>query len=301
MRVLITGAEGFTGRHLCSHLHQHGHEPVGITGDLTEPVVVSTAIARALGKTATPYSVIHLAAIAHVAHQNASDFYRVNVIGTTHLLRALADQAHAPTSVVLASSANIYGNCTALPITENTPAAPVNHYAMSKLSMEIMARSAGGPGQGLPITITRPFNYTGEGQDSSYIIPKLVYHFANRLPEIALGNLDVKREYNDIRTICESYRHLIEAGPVSTIFNLCSGITYSIREVIAMLTEITGHHLTIRFDPTLARRNEVSTLYGSPDRFDQWLSTVDRKLQRGSLHGLLARLVNQPTPRNECH
>ena len=291
MRVLITGADGFTGQHLVAHLAAHGHEPIGLVCDLTDSSSVAKALAQAIAESSGPFAVIHLAAIAHVAHSDASDFYRVNTVGTTHLLQALSGGDRQPSTVVLASSANIYGNCTTLPITEETPPAPVNHYAMSKLSMEMLARSAGGPGEGLPITVTRPFNYTGEGQHPSFVIPKLVHHFANRLPEIALGNLDVHREYNDIRTVCESYRHLIELEPVSAVFNLCSGITYSLRDVIAMLTEITGHQPTIRFDPALARRNEVVTLYGSPDRFDQWLAGAGKKLNRTPLRELLIRMV----------
>jgi nucleoside-diphosphate-sugar epimerase len=291
MRILITGADGFTGTHLVQHLREHGHEALPLAADLTTPAQLGQALDTALGTSDSPYALIHLAAIAHVAHSDATAFYAVNTLGTTHLLSALAARAQPPRVVVLASSANVYGNCTTLPITEDTPPAPVNHYAMSKLAMEMLARSAGGPGEGLPISITRPFNYTGEGQHVSFVIPKLVHHFAHRLPEIALGNLDVHREYNDIRTVCESYRHLVELGPATGVFNLCSGITYSLREVMTLLTEITGHQPAIRFDPALARRNEVVRLYGSPARFDQWLAGAGRKLNRTPLRELLIRMV----------
>lgn len=287
MLVLITGEEGFTGQHLAQHLRTHGHTAVPLVCDLTN----STDIGRALSsapKGAAGFAVVHLAAIAHVAHHDAAEFYRVNTVGTQNLLDALSGLATAPQMVVLASSANVYGNCPNLPITEETPPAPVNHYAMSKLAMELLSRNYTSR---LPITITRPFNYTGEGQHISFVIPKLVHHFAHKLPRISLGNLDVFREYNDIHTVCESYRHLIEAGPAPGVFNLCSGTTHALRDIIDMLGEITGHHPAIDFDPALARQHEVARLYGSPAKLDHWLTQSGRSLTRTPIRELLARMV----------
>ena len=90
------------------------------------------------------------------------------MMGTINLLDALCALPICPSKVVLASSANVYGNCAVSPIKEDQPPAPVNHYAMSKLAMEHMARTFASR---LPIVITRPFNYTGPGQRSNFLIP----------------------------------------------------------------------------------------------------------------------------------
>ena len=101
-----------------------------------------------------------------------------NAVGTTHLLDAIASLQSVPRRVVVASSANVYGNSTVEPITEATPPAPVNHYAASKMAMEAMARTYV---DRLPLVITRPFNYTGVGgQVDHFLVPKLVAHFAER-------------------------------------------------------------------------------------------------------------------------
>ena len=90
---------------------------------------------------AAPEAVVHLGAISFVGHADPSAFYNVNVIGTLNLLDALTALAQPPRRILLASSANVYGNCEQSPITEEQLPAPVNHYAMSKLAMEYMARN----------------------------------------------------------------------------------------------------------------------------------------------------------------
>src|SRR5690606_29793103 len=134
-----------------------------------------------------------------------------------------------PRSVLLASSANVYGNTECSPIAETQPPAPVNHYAMSKLAMEHMARTYA---DRLPLFFTRPFNYTGPGQDASFVIPKLVTHFARRAPAVELGNLDVEREFNDVRFVCEAYLSLLQKAVPGEVYNICTGAPLTLRAVI---------------------------------------------------------------------
>ena len=93
---------------------------------------------------------------------------------------------HPPACTIIASSANIYGNTTAGAISEKVPPNPANDYAVSKLAMEYLVRTYMNR---LGIVITRPFNYTGVGQNSRFLIPKIVAHFVERRPQIELGNL----------------------------------------------------------------------------------------------------------------
>jgi nucleoside-diphosphate-sugar epimerase len=127
MKILLTGAAGFTGLVFKAWAQAQGHGIVALKADLTDKqaTVLEVAAAR-------PDAVVHLAAISFVGHADESAIYGVNVVGTTNLLQALTYLTNPPKCVLLASSANIYGNCEVSPISETQVAAPVNHYAMSK-------------------------------------------------------------------------------------------------------------------------------------------------------------------------
>jgi GDP-6-deoxy-D-talose 4-dehydrogenase len=261
MRILLTGASGFTGQHFLQLATGYGHEIVDLSTDLTDASAVRLAVERASPCDA----LVHLAAISFVGHANESAFYAVNTVGTTNLLKAF-DALPAfmrPRKLLIASSANVYGNCPLSPITETQPPAPVNHYAASKLAMEQMALTFA---DRLPIVISRPFNYTGPGQDHSFLIPKLVEHYSRRAPMIELGNRHVEREFNDVRLVCEAYLRLLDHSESGQIYNVCTGAAFSLQQVIDMLGSITGHDITVRVNPAFVRASEVHRLCGDPGK-----------------------------------
>ncbi|AKU13719.1 oxidoreductase Rmd [Azoarcus sp. CIB] len=272
-RALITGVKGFTGRYVAAELEAHGWEVWG-TGAHDEPGgaryrhvdLADAAGLREVISEVRPDAVVHLAAIAFVGHGDADAFYRVNLIGTRNLLAALAAAAQRPECVLLASSANVYGNATEGVLNESTPPNPANDYAVSKLAMEWMARLWMDQ---LPIVIARPFNYTGVGQAESFLLPKIVAHFRRQAEVIELGNLDVWRDFSDVRAVASAYRRLLEKRPVGETLNVCSGRTHSLREVIAIAEAITGHSMRVEVNPAFVRANEVRTLCGNPGRLRQ--------------------------------
>lgn len=255
-KILLTGAAGFTGLFFKSAAEAAGHHVVALQADLTDKAAVSAEVLQA-----APDAVVHLAAISFVGHADDTAFYGVNVVGTMNLLAGLAALPVKPSKVLLASSANVYGNCDASPITEDQPAAPVNHYAMSKLAMEHMARTYL---DRFPVVFTRPFNYTGPGQAPNFLIPKLISHFAQRAPAIELGNLHVEREFNDVRMVCDAYLALLAHGEPGEVYNVCSGKPYTLQHVIDLLSGITGHAMDVQVNPAFVRANEVHRLCGSP-------------------------------------
>jgi nucleoside-diphosphate-sugar epimerase len=213
-----------------------------------------------------PDKVVHLAAIAFVAHGDVEAIYRTNLVGTRNLLEALAKSKAPLNAVLLASSATVYGNSTGGVLDETTPPAPANDYAVSKLAMEYAARLYA---DRLPLIMVRPFNYTGVGQAESFLIPKIVNHVLRRAPLIELGNLDVAREFSDVRNIVQTYRRLLEApAAVGQTFNVCSGQAWSLNDVLAMVREISGHDFEVRVNPAFVRQNEVKTLVGSRAKLD---------------------------------
>ncbi len=262
MRVLVTGLGGFTGQYLQAELEAHGHTVVGLQSDLTSAADVEHEIAEQ-----APDAIAHLAGIAFVGHDNADDFYQVNLLGTRHLLAAAA-QVPELSAVLLASSANIYGNQAADKLAESLAPQPANDYAVSKLAMEHMARLWMDT---LPIVIARPFNYTGVGQDENFVIPKIVSHFRQQAETIELGNLDVWREYGDVRTVAEIYRQLLEQPPTGQTLNVCTGETHSLREVIGYCEAMTGHTLEVQVNPRFVRQNEVKVLKGDNSLLRQTL------------------------------
>lgn len=274
-RALITGLAGFTGHYVARELEQAGYEVHGLgsspslLANYHQADIADAAHLRAVIDTVQPRVVVHLAGIAFVGHGDAAAFYRVNLIGTRNLLAALADAATNLDCILLASSANVYGNSTEGSITEDTLPEPANDYAVSKLGMEYMARLWQDK---LPIVIARPFNYTGVGQTESFLLPKIVSHFKCRAPQIELGNLDVWRDFSDVRVVAEAYRGLAQAKAVGRTFNVCSGQATSLREVISMMEDIAGYCIDVQVNPAFVRANEVKTLTGSADRLRSVLS-----------------------------
>ncbi|WP_027081804.1 NAD-dependent epimerase/dehydratase family protein [Lysobacter sp. HA18] len=277
--ALVTGAGGFTGRFVSQALTEAGFDVVGWThaggagNGLRSVELRDAASVREAVVDAAPDVVVHLAAIAFVAHGDADELYRVNLMGTRHLLGALASLEAVPHNVILASSANVYGNAEGR-LGEDTPPSPQNDYAVSKLAMEHMAHLWT---DRLPITITRPFNYTGVGQGGRFLIPKIVSHFRAKASTIELGNLDVWREFNDVRDVAQIYARLAARVGSGEVFNLCSGVEHSLRDVLVQMETISAHALGVRINPDFVRANEVFRLRGDDSRLCSALGALPRR------------------------
>ncbi len=233
-----------------------------------------------------PDYVIHLAGVAFIANEDAMQFYRVNLFGTLNLLQALKDTGIAPKKIVISSSASVYGRSPISPVGEGACPVPVNHYAMSKLAMEHLAKPWM---EQFPIVITRPFNYTGAGQGSHYLIPKLVEHFGKRSAFLNLGNVDVVREFNDVRMIAEIYVRLMTDALPGTVVNLCSGKGYKLADILLLLEHMTKYMPVLRRDPALMRDNEIRVLVGDPHLLDSIVRDAPRFSIEDTLVDMLAK------------
>jgi nucleoside-diphosphate-sugar epimerase len=294
-RVLITGAGGFTGRYLATELRRAGYEPHGLVrnataledymgihvGDLTDIAALQRVIEQV-----RPAYVVHLAAVSFVGHGDIDEIYTINLLGTRHVLEALTRAKLPLAAVLLASSANIYGNiANEEPIPETLCPAPANDYAVSKLAMEQMAwlyRDR------LPLIVVRPFNYTGVGQSLSFLLPKIVDHFRRRAPIIELGNLDIARDFSDVRWVVQIYRKLLETPTtVGDTFNVCSGKAYTLQEILQMACEISGHAIEVRVNPAFVRANEVKRLLGSRSKLEGAIGLIEDIPLRDTLRWML--------------
>ncbi|MET0240872.1 MAG: GDP-mannose 4,6-dehydratase [Sphingobium sp.] len=297
-RILITGVDGFTGRYLAALLANQGHEVFGISHssiaspveglaashvcDLTDAQGVKDAVADL-----RPDKVAHLAAIAFVSHGVVEDIYQTNIVGTRNLLEAVS-AAGGVDAILLASSANIYGNRVSGAINETVSPDPVNDYAVSKVSMEFVAHLYR---ERLPIIIARPFNYTGVGQSIDFVIPKIIEHVLRKANQIELGNLDVARDFSDVRDVVSAYATLLfTKSAVGEVLNICSGEAHSLRDVIAMIKDISGHAFDVTVNPAFVRQNEVKMLWGDRGKIETMLDKRPIYTLRDTLAWMLGKV-----------
>ena len=277
-KVLITGIDSFTGNYLSSYLENNNYDVYGTSlfksgskrfrCDITKKDEVLKVL-----ESIKPDFIIHLSGISYAAHGNNEDFYKINTIGTTNILDALVELKINPSKVILASSATIYGNQGLEVLDESLCPIPANHYGASKYAMECMAKNYFNK---LNIIITRPFNYTGVNQTDNFLIPKIVKHFKENKKVIELGNLDVSREFNDVKFVCEVYKKLLECESKSTMVNICSGRGIKLLDVIDMMNDIAGYKIEVKVNPAFIRKDEIKSLTGSATKLSETVGDVEQ-------------------------
>jgi GDP-4-dehydro-6-deoxy-D-mannose reductase len=269
MRAFVTGGHGFVGPWLTGHLTSCGDEVVvpGPEVDVTIAESIGSAVSAA-----RPDVIYHLAAQSSVGSSwsDVGQTFAVNTIGTLNVLEAARACAPRP-RVLLVSSAEVYGAVAAdeLPVHEDAPFRPATPYAASKAAAELTGLQAF-LGHGLEVIRARPFNHTGPGQGSQFVIPAL----ARQIAEIAehgegmleTGNLEVRRDVCDVRDVVRAYRLLVSAGEPGQVYNVCRGQSVAISELARRLLELSGLRLEIRVDPGRVRRVDVPDMRGDPGR-----------------------------------
>ncbi|SHO80464.1 UDP-glucose 4-epimerase [hydrothermal vent metagenome] len=287
-KLLITGIDSFTGVHLSKYLSGFGYDIYGTSlfnsgdklykCDITNKQDILDVLADI-----KPQFLIHLSGISFAGHGNLEEFYRVNTIGTTNILDSFIALGLKPQKVILASSATIYGNQGLEVLDESLCPKPANHYGASKYAMESLAS---GYFDKLPIIITRPFNYTGVGQSDNFLIPKIVKHFREKQQIIELGNLNVKREFNDVGFVCEVYKRLLEVNRDSEVVNIASNRGIGLLDVIDSMNEIAGYKIEVKVNPAFVRKDEIKSLTGSNEKLFDIIGEVEHK----SLESMLGEM-----------
>jgi GDP-4-dehydro-6-deoxy-D-mannose reductase len=270
VRSLITGGNGFVGHWLADHLRTLGDDVVAIDREveITDPSALLAAVSAA-----APDAIYHLAALTHVGESWADPLrvFEVNVMGTAALLAAARECGTDP-KVLVTSSAEVYGAVTdpaLLPLTEESPTAPLTPYAASKLAAEALTAQAY-LGHGQHVLTVRPFNHIGPAQSPQFAVAAL----ARRIVEaerrgsgtIPVGNLSARRDFTDVRDVVRAYRLLITSGEAGTVYNVCSGRDVAIRDIADGLLDLAGATLEFEVDPSLVRPVEVPVLRGDPGR-----------------------------------
>lgn len=287
MRIFVTGATGFAGKHLVDQLLAGGHQvtalvhaatsrhslQAGVTavaGDLLDAAAVSTAVAQS-----QPDVIYHLAGQAYPARswQIPGQTIAVNTAGTANVLQAAAQ--HSRARVVMVTSADVYGvtSAGALPITEATVPQPRHPYGVSKWAA----------GQlvplywerfGLEVVEARPFNHIGPGQGQGFVAPDFASQVADiklgrRENKLLVGNLDAQRDFTDVRDVVRAYLALAEKGKPGEMYLIASGRPVSIRALLTTLIELAELSVQIEYDPTRMRPADTPCLYASYAKIQQ--------------------------------
>jgi GDP-4-dehydro-6-deoxy-D-mannose reductase len=290
--TLVTGATGFAGGHLLDCLDdrdtvvawgRRGGRPVGAghastwqTVDLTDRDSVCAAITEI-----RPARIYHLAGAPNVAASwsDPVSHLAINALGTHHLLEAVR-LASAPCRVLVVSSGQIY-HPSDEPIDEDAPVGPSNPYGLSKLAQDQLALRAARD-EGFDVVVARPFNHIGPRQQPGFAVSSFARQIARielgiDPPELRVGNLEARRDITDVRDVVRAYVRVMEAGRTGQSYNVCSGRSWRVRDLLHELLHLSSRTIAVEIDPARFRPNDVPIVQGDGSRIRaelQWTPTI---------------------------
>lgn len=265
-KALIFGIDSFSGSYLKKSFENKGIEVYGtVFSDKKNisycDITFFSQCAKFI-KTIKPDYVVNLAGISFVPHNDYTQVYDVNFNGAINILKACEE--YVPNcKLLLVSSAQIYADSTSA-INELYELKLSNHYAVSKYSMERVAVLSNHN-----VKIVRSFNYTGVGQESKFLIPKIVSHYRCGQRSITLGDIDIARDFSDVRDVVEAYLSILFSDSSKQIFNVCSNKTYSIAEILLFLNTECGYKMKVDQSAKFMRSDIVRSVKGDNCRLKQ--------------------------------
>jgi GDP-4-dehydro-6-deoxy-D-mannose reductase len=314
VRVLIVGATGFVGRHLIRECASRGDELWGtFRPDETPPegdgvrwlpldLLEGASVAAALEE-AAPEGLVHLAGQANVAESNRDPVgtFRVNAEGTYRVLSGMRDLAPAAAAVVV-TSAEVYGAVPEeeMPVAESRPLRPRTPYGASKAAADVAAAQAA-EGWGLRVIRTRPFNHVGPGQRRGFVAPDFASQVAGieagaGAPELRVGNLSGRRDFTDVRDVARGYRDALERGVAGRAYNLCSGRSVPIGDILGFFVDRARVTIRVVEDPARLRPVDVPEFRGDPSRAEADLGWSPRIPLEQSLQEVLDEWRGRSAP-----
>lgn len=269
-RIWVTGAAGFSGRHLIRFLRELP-EPLHLVGfdlrptapeglDVYHAVDLGDGVKlRELAASHAPDCIIHLAGVLPPAPE--ADLWRVNVGGTMNLLHAIAAEKKSAVRFVTVGSAAEYTNFTSRKTSENHSAGGNSPYGRTKWAQSTLAL-AFGEQSGIKVMVARTFNLIGPGTPLSLVPGALCAQFASGQSEIKVGNLTPERDFIDIRDAVAAYWTICEKGKPGNIYNVCTGKTASIGKLVELFRECSGKDVRIQSDTDRSRKNDLNRVCG---------------------------------------
>ena len=289
MRLLITGITGFVGSYMAEYALAQGAEVFGSSRwrskteniehlrpkiTLIESDLRDLSSVRMLLETAKPTHVVHLAAQSFVgaSWQTPAETLSTNIISQVNLLEGIRGLKMSPRFLAVGSSEE-YGLVyeDELPIKETNPLRPLSPYAVSKIAQDMMGYQYF-KSYGMPIIRTRAFNHEGPRRGDVFVTSNFAKQIAEieaglREPVVLVGDLKPRRDYSDVRDIVRGYWLLLERGEPGEVYNLCSGRSWAIQQVLDFLLEqSTVKGIQVKIDPARLRPSDVMVLEGDPSK-----------------------------------
>ena len=296
-KILVTGANGFVARYLVLALKSSGAEVVGVDVapepswsvdkyyhcNLIEPSAI-----RIILSVERPDAIVHLAAVSSVAQSwNAPvDSFLNNTNIFLNLVEAVRT-LKLRTRIISVGSSEEYGNIPAedAPIIESHPLAPCSPYAVARVSQEQLS-CLYAKGYGLDVVMTRSFNQTGPGQRPTFAIPSFVKQLVEgkaagrSVVKVKTGDLSIVRDFLDVRDAVSAYMILLEKGISGEVYNICSGMGRTLREVLEIAASIIGVKLDVQSDPALIRPADNHVIIGDNSKITSLGWQVNYKLEQ---------------------
>lgn len=283
MRALISGGTGFVGGHLAAALLADEHE-VFLFGRETSEIAApdprlrffegdirDAGTVHRLVSDVRPDQIYHLAAISSVplAARNPWLTFEINVGGTLNLLEA-AVQAAPAARILNVSTGQVYGAPSRSGVlwSEDAPVRPTTPYATSKAMAELLIGQYGAT-SGIHVVTARSFNHIGAGQLPEFVLASFAQQFASieaglAPPVLRVGNVDVERDFTDVRDVVRAYRLLLDHGKRGGVYNVCSGRTRPLSEAIDILRRLTSKSVEIEAEASRSRGNDLRVVGGNP-------------------------------------
>lgn len=295
LKILVTGAGGFVGTHLTALLLRHGHHVSAMgLGDCEflrerqvpcyEKDILDAAGVKACMAEVRPDAVIHLAAVANVpfSWEHPAQTVDVNIRGTVNVFSAL-QQVNPAAKFLSVGSSDEYGLAakSGKPLTEDTPCQPQNPYSISKCSAEQLVLQLG-RARGMNVICTRSFNHFGPGQRKGFVVSDFASQIAaiekgQQEPVMQVGDLSASRDFTYVDDVVAAYAALVEQDVSSGVYNICSGASHTMQEVLDALRGMSAVAIEMRKDPRRLRPSEVPFFIGDPHKIfaaTQWKPRV---------------------------
>ncbi|HSU44679.1 MAG TPA: GDP-mannose 4,6-dehydratase [Casimicrobiaceae bacterium] len=271
-RLLVTGQQGFVGTTLSRMVGVERRVAGWSVIDMPDNVDLRDAAATsAMIASAAPDAVLHLAAQSWVpdALRDPAATLQINLFGTLNVLQALKKCAFRG-RMIYVGTGDVYGIVPedALPVAETRLPAPRNPYSVSKLAAEALCYQWTAT-EGMDIVLARPFNHIGWGQSDRFVLSDFARQIVEirqgrRKPAVAVGDIDVTRDFTDVRDVVYAYFALFASGASGEVYNVCSGRDRSIRSLLARLAELAGVAIAIEQDQARLRKAEQRRVCGDP-------------------------------------
>lgn len=269
MKILVTGANGFVGTHLCEYLKSAGHSVLAPRIDLLNATDVEGSLAKI-----NPEGVIHLAAIASVGESISSPakILRNNILAQLNLLETLR-RKNSPARILIIGSADEYGKGSDQSIDEETSFMPSSPYAVSKISQDFLGLQYFLK-YGMKIVRVRPFNHIGEGQTLGFVVPDFVKQIVDieksgQSGTMLVGNLETIRDFTDVKDMVRAYELALTKGIPGEVYNLGSGQGIQIKNLLNTLISMSKAKIIIKTDSSLFRAGEQSKLICNSQKFQK--------------------------------